>query len=150
MKNYFLGFFTFLFYTYVILLYWYFLKLWFGSSLAVQWLELCAEGPGSIPSQGTKIPQAVRLHQEKNINCGLIQVTFAIKTIFQCSVVLSVFTLLCIQLPELFLGNWNSVLIKLQYSSPFLLPASSYFLFLFGCLISLIIRVFVTGLFHLA
>ena len=32
-----------------------------GNSLAVQWLEfhaLTAEGPGLIPSQGTKIPQA--------------------------------------------------------------------------------------------
>ena len=33
-----------------------------GNSLTVQWLGLCtfsAEGPGSIPSQGTKILQAV-------------------------------------------------------------------------------------------
>ena len=31
-----------------------------GSSLVVQWLGLCAlsaEGPGSIPAQGTKVPQ---------------------------------------------------------------------------------------------
>ena len=33
-----------------------------GSSLLVQWLELSAftaEGPGSIPAQGTKIPKAM-------------------------------------------------------------------------------------------
>ena len=33
-----------------------------GSSLVVQWLGLCAFtalGPGSIPGQGTKIPQAI-------------------------------------------------------------------------------------------
>ena len=33
-----------------------------GNSLVVQWLGLCAftaEGPGSIPGQGTKIPQIV-------------------------------------------------------------------------------------------
>ena len=33
-----------------------------GTSLAVLWLGLCATsagGPGSIPGQGTKIPQAV-------------------------------------------------------------------------------------------
>ena len=38
-----------------------------GNSLAVQWLGLCAltaEGPGSIPDRGTKIPQAVR-HSQK-------------------------------------------------------------------------------------
>ena len=32
-----------------------------GTSLVAQWLRLCApkgEGPGSIPGQGTKIPQA--------------------------------------------------------------------------------------------
>ena len=36
------------------------MKSW-GNSLAVQWLGLCAltaKGPGSIPSRGTKIPQA--------------------------------------------------------------------------------------------
>ena len=35
--------------------------MWEGNSLAVQWLGLCtltAEGPVSIPGQGTKIPQA--------------------------------------------------------------------------------------------
>ena len=33
-----------------------------GNSLVVQWLGLCAfsaEGQGSIPGQGTKIPQAI-------------------------------------------------------------------------------------------
>ena len=29
-----------------------------GNSLAVQWLGLTAEDPGSVPGQGTKIPQA--------------------------------------------------------------------------------------------
>ena len=28
-----------------------------GNSLAVQWLGLTAEDPGSVPGQGTKIPQ---------------------------------------------------------------------------------------------
>ena len=39
-----------------------------GSSLVVQWLGLCAltaEGPGSIPGQGTKIPQAAWHSQKK-------------------------------------------------------------------------------------
>ena len=39
-----------------------------GTSLAVQWLGLCAltaEGPGSIPGQGTKIPQASRCSKKK-------------------------------------------------------------------------------------
>ena len=39
----------------------------FGNSLAIQWLGLgafTADGPGSIPGQGTKIPQAVR-HGQK-------------------------------------------------------------------------------------
>ena len=38
-----------------------------GKSLEVQWLRLCAltvEGLGSIPSQGTKIPQAMQCDQE--------------------------------------------------------------------------------------
>ena len=39
-----------------------------GNSLAVQWLGLhvlIAEGPGSIPGQGTKNPQAVRCSQKR-------------------------------------------------------------------------------------
>ena len=39
-----------------------------GTSLAVQWLGLCAftaEGPGFIPGQGTKIPQAAWCGQKK-------------------------------------------------------------------------------------
>ena len=36
-----------------------------GNSLAVQWLGLC--GPGSIPGQGSKIPQAM-LHGQKQTN----------------------------------------------------------------------------------
>ena len=39
-----------------------------GNSLEVQWLELCAyiaEGPGSIPGWGAKIPQAARHSQKK-------------------------------------------------------------------------------------
>ena len=38
------------------------------NSLAVQWLGLCAftaVGPGSIPSQGTKILQAMQHGQKK-------------------------------------------------------------------------------------
>ena len=40
----------------------------FGTSLAVQWLRLCAsnaEGAGLIPGQGTKIPHAVQHCQKK-------------------------------------------------------------------------------------
>ena len=40
----------------------------FGNSLAVQWLGLgafTAKGQGSIPSWGTKIPQAAWLGQKK-------------------------------------------------------------------------------------
>ena len=39
-----------------------------GNSLAVQWLRLCvlnAEGPGSIPGQGTKVSQTGKLSQKK-------------------------------------------------------------------------------------
>ena len=39
-----------------------------GNSLAVQWLGLCAStagGMGSIPGQGTKIPQAEQGSQKK-------------------------------------------------------------------------------------
>ena len=42
-----------------------------GNSLAVQWLglhALTAEGPGSIPGRGTKIPQAVWHGQKKQKN----------------------------------------------------------------------------------
>ena len=42
-----------------------------GNSLAVQWLGPCAftaEGPGSIPGQGTKIMQASWRGQNKNKN----------------------------------------------------------------------------------
>ena len=38
-----------------------------GNSLAVQWLGLCtftAEGTGSIPGRGTKIPQAAQCSQK--------------------------------------------------------------------------------------
>ena len=41
----------------------------FGNSLVVQWLglhALTAEGLGSIPAQGTKIPQATWSGQNKN------------------------------------------------------------------------------------
>ena len=41
-----------------------------GNSLAVQWLGLCvftAEAAGSIPGEGTKIPQAVWHGQKKKI-----------------------------------------------------------------------------------
>ena len=47
-----------------------------GTSLGVQWLRLCAftaEGVGSIPGQGTKIPQGLgHGHGKKNKgrNCG--------------------------------------------------------------------------------
>ena len=40
----------------------------FGTSLAVQWLGLCAStagATGSIPGQGTKIPHAARHGQKK-------------------------------------------------------------------------------------
>ena len=38
-----------------------------GTSLAGQWLGLCAftaEGPGSTPGQGSKIPQAAQCRQK--------------------------------------------------------------------------------------
>ena len=41
-----------------------------GNSLAVQWLGLCASiagGRGSIPGQGTKIPQAAWCGKKKKI-----------------------------------------------------------------------------------
>ena len=42
-----------------------------GNSLVVQWLEIHAftdECEGSIPRQGTKIPQAMRCSQKKTKN----------------------------------------------------------------------------------
>ena len=42
-----------------------------GNSLVVQWLRLhalTAEGRGSIPGQGTKIPQAAHVHTTWPIN----------------------------------------------------------------------------------
>ena len=47
-----------------------------GNSLAVQWLGLgafTAEGPGSIPGWGTKIPQAVWCRQKKK-KIGLFKI----------------------------------------------------------------------------
>ena len=41
-----------------------------GTSLAVQWLRLCAftaGGTGSIPGQGTKIPHAAGKHGQKQL-----------------------------------------------------------------------------------
>ena len=46
-----------------------------GTSLAIQWLRLCASnagGPGSIPILGTKIPHTVR-HSQKRKNAALTQ-----------------------------------------------------------------------------
>ena len=43
--------------------------MYLGNSLAVQWLGLCtfiAKGTGSIPGQGTKIPQVVRPKNNNN------------------------------------------------------------------------------------
>ena len=40
-----------------------------GTSLAIQWLRLCAsnaEGADSIPGQGTKIPYAVQRGRKNN------------------------------------------------------------------------------------
>ena len=45
-------------------------RIHFGTSLVVQWLGLhtfTAEGTGSIPGQGTKIPQAAQRSQKKFI-----------------------------------------------------------------------------------
>ena len=38
-----------------------------GDSLAVQWLGLCfhRQGPGSVPGQGTKIPQPCGMDKKK-------------------------------------------------------------------------------------
>ena len=51
-----------------IFLYFLFKKVNSGNSLAVQWLEIhafTAEGTGSIPGWGTKIPQDTRRSQKK-------------------------------------------------------------------------------------
>ena len=53
-----------------------------GNSLAVQWLglrALTAEGPGSIPGRGTKIPQVMpcsekKKKKEKDIPCTRISI----------------------------------------------------------------------------
>ena len=45
-----------------------------GNSLVVQWLRLhtsIARGTGSIPSQGTKIPQATQQSQKNSPGCEL-------------------------------------------------------------------------------
>ena len=48
-----------------------------GTSLAIQWLELCApnvEGAGSIPGWETKIPHAIWCDPPKNFfNCQMVQ-----------------------------------------------------------------------------
>ena len=44
------------------------IEIFVGNSLVVQWLEFhvsTAEGPGSIPGQGTKIPQAAWRSQKR-------------------------------------------------------------------------------------
>ena len=54
-----------MFFTRITLKHFFFLK---GNSLVVQWLGLCAfiaKSPGSIPAQGTKIPQAAWHGQKK-------------------------------------------------------------------------------------
>ena len=41
-----------------------------GNSMVVQWLQLCAftaNGPGSIPGWGTKIPQTAQHSQKKKV-----------------------------------------------------------------------------------
>ena len=51
-----------------------------GNSLAVQLLgfrALNAEGPGSIPGWGTKIPQATQRSQKKNFLCEVARVKWA-------------------------------------------------------------------------
>ena len=50
-------------------------KSYWGTSLAVQWLRLCASNAGgidSIPGQGTKIPHALRCGQKKVIEGILV------------------------------------------------------------------------------
>ena len=42
-----------------------------GNSMVVQWSQLCAftaDGPGSIPGWGTKIPQTAQCGQKKRYN----------------------------------------------------------------------------------
>ena len=57
-----------------------YLKLW--TSLAVQWLELCAftaEGLGSVPGWGTEIPQAMWHGQRRNSRQKNTQIIFILK-----------------------------------------------------------------------
>ena len=52
------------------------------NSLAVQWSRLCiftAEGPGSIPGQGTKIPQATWRSQKNKITQNKTKPCFTTK-----------------------------------------------------------------------
>ena len=54
----------------------YYWKWWHQTSLVIQWLRLCtftAEGTGSIPGPGTKIPQAVWCGQGKKVITPIIK-----------------------------------------------------------------------------
>ena len=53
-----------------------------GNSLVVRWVGRCAftaEGMGSIPGQGTKIPQAVQRSKKKkgSVNMELNELTYS-------------------------------------------------------------------------
>ena len=63
-----------------------YLKDYVRNSLVVQWLGLhafTAEGPGSIPSQGTKIPQARQHGQKKKKNAYVSNATSSNKPALQ-------------------------------------------------------------------
>ena len=53
------------------------------SSLAVQWLGLCAEGLASVPARGAKIPQAVWLDQKKKKKVFEIKINQRMYNVFK-------------------------------------------------------------------
>ena len=60
-----------------------------GNSLAVQWLELrtlTAEGQGSIPDRGTKIPQAGQRGQKKQNKTKNTLVSAILHPAFACTI----------------------------------------------------------------
>ena len=53
-------------------------KMLIVNSLAVHWLAFTPKGPGSVPSQGTKIPQAMHCSKKKKKKNLLLKLLFAI------------------------------------------------------------------------
>ena len=73
-------------------------ELEFLGGLAVRILSFHCRGPGSIPSQGTEIPQATRCGQKKKKNCvkshvkSLVQTLAYIKCLINFSFIIVTFT----------------------------------------------------------